>query len=122
MMPGAAAFEKRMHFSEAVLSRIRARCGENFVIGVAISVDPTHPDVLASEDHQEIAAWHDQRGLYDYVTVGTGSYFDFTRIIPTFQHAEKTGPALRRRAEAGRATTRGCRPRSHVATPENAIM
>ena len=113
------SFEKRMHFSAAVLSRIRARCGENFVIGVAISVDPTRPDVLSIEDHQEIAAWHDQRGLYDYVTVGTGSYFDFTRIIPTFQYAEKLGPpyaaALKQVVQHARVQAE-----SHVRTPENA--
>ena len=45
------SFEERMRFSEEVLSRIRARCGDDFVIGVAISVDPTRPDVLSIEDH-----------------------------------------------------------------------
>jgi 2,4-dienoyl-CoA reductase-like NADH-dependent reductase (Old Yellow Enzyme family)/thioredoxin reductase len=113
------SFEKRMHFSEAVLNRIRALCGERFVIGVAISVDPTRPDVLSIEDHQEIAAWHDERALYDYVTVGTGSYFEFTRIIPTFQHAEKLGPPYAAALKQVVKQTR-VQAESHIRTPENA--
>jgi 2,4-dienoyl-CoA reductase-like NADH-dependent reductase (Old Yellow Enzyme family)/thioredoxin reductase len=113
------SFEKRMRFSEAVLTRIREICGESFVIGVAISVDPTRPDVLAIEDHQEIAAWHDARGLYDYVTVGTGSYFEFTRIMPTFQYGEKLGPPYAAQLKQVVKHAR-VQAESHIRTPENA--
>ncbi len=112
-------FDNRMRFSEAVLTRVRALCGNRFVIGMAISVDPTRPDVLSIENHQEIAAWHDERGLYDYVTVGTGSYFEFTRIMPTFQYAEKLGTpyaaALKQVVKQARVQVE-----SHIRTPENA--
>ena len=40
---------------------------------------------------QEIIAWHDERQLMDYVTCGTGSYFDFTGIIPNVFYADKLG-------------------------------
>ena len=111
--------ENRMRFSAAVLERIRAFCGDDFILGMAISVDPTQPGVLSLADQQEIAAWHDARGLYDYVTVGTGSYYDFTRIIPAFLYEDKLGPPF---AEAIKRVVRHARVQaeSHIRTPENA--
>ncbi|HXQ41106.1 MAG TPA: FAD-dependent oxidoreductase, partial [Candidatus Udaeobacter sp.] len=113
------SFENRMRFSAEILSRIRKRVGEDFIIGVAISVDPTRPEVLSIADQQEIAAWHDARGLYDYVTCGTGSYFDFTSIIPPFLYADKLGVPF---AEALKQSVKHARVQaeSHIRTPENA--
>lgn len=113
------SFEKRMLFSARVLERIRALCGPDFVIGMAVSVDPTRPDVMSVADQQAIAAWHDARGLYDYVTVGTGSYFDFTRIIPAFLYEDKMGPPF---AEAIKQVVKTVKVQaeSHIRTPENA--
>lgn len=113
------SFENRMRFSTAVLERIRALAGEDFIIGMAVSVDPTRPDVMAIEDQVEIAAWHDARGLYDYITVGTGSYYDFTSIIPTFLQSDKLGPP---HAEAIKRAVKHIRVQaeSHIRTPENA--
>ena len=113
------SFDKRMQFSARTLGRIRERCGPDFVIGVCVSVDPTRPDVLSVEDQQEVAAWHDERGLYDYVTVGTGSYFEFTRLMPTFVYEEKLGPPW---AERIRQAVRHAKVQSesHIRTPENA--
>ncbi len=113
------SFENRMRFSAELLDRIRALCGPDFVIGMAVSVDPTRPDVLSLADQQEIAAWHDARGLYDYVTCGTGSYFDFTRIIPPFLYEDKLGPPF---AEGLKQVVKHARVQaeSHIRTPENA--
>ncbi len=113
------SFEKRMRFSAEVLGRIRKMAGPDFIIGVAVSIDPTRADVLSLADQQEIAAWHDARGLYDYVTIGTGSYFDFTRIIPTFLYADKLGAPY---AEAIKQTVEHAKVQaeSHIRTPENA--
>ena len=84
-----------------------------------MSVDPTRPDVLSIDDQQKVAAWHDERGLYDYVTVGTGSYFEFTRLMPTFVYEEKLGPPW---AERIRQAVRHAKVQSesHIRTPENA--
>jgi len=112
-------FERRMRFSTEVLSRIRDLCGPDFVIGVAISVDATRPDVLSIEDQQAIAAWHDERGLYDYVTVGTGGYFEFTRLIPTFVYADKLGPPYAEQIK-GVIKHAKVQAESHIRTPENA--
>ena len=66
-------FENRMRFSVELLSRMREVVGNDFIIGMAISVDTSSPEVLSLEDQQEIARYHDERGLYDYITVGSGS-------------------------------------------------
>jgi len=113
------SFENRMRFSAEILSRIRKRVGDDFIVGMAISVGPTLPEVLSIADQQEIAAWHDARGLYDYVTCGTGSYFEFTSIIPTFLYEDKLGAPF---AEALKQSVKHARVQaeSHIRTPENA--
>ena len=75
--------------------------------------------MLSVEDQQEIATWHDARGLYDYVTVGTGSYFEFTRLMPTFVYEDKLGPPY---AERIKQVVRHAKVQSesHIRTPENA--
>ena len=113
------SFERRMQFSLQTLSRIRERCGNDFIIGVCVSVDPTRPDVLSIEDQQEVAAWHDERGLYDYVTVGTGSYFEFTRLMPTFVYEDKLGPPYAERIKQAVRHAK-VQSESHIRTPENA--
>ena len=113
------SFENRMGFSSQTLARIRERCGRDFVIGVCVSVDPTRPDVLSVEDQQDIAAWHDERGLYDYVTVGTGSYFEFTRLMPTFVYEDKLGPPYAERIKQAVRHAK-VQSESHIRTPENA--
>jgi 2,4-dienoyl-CoA reductase-like NADH-dependent reductase (Old Yellow Enzyme family)/thioredoxin reductase len=113
------SFERRMRFSCEVLTRIREETGPGFIIGMAISVDPAYPEVLSLEQQQQIAAWHDERGLYDYVTVGTGGYFDFTRLIPTVMYEDKLGAEY---AEAikGVVSRAMVQAESHIRTPENA--
>ncbi len=113
------SFENRMRFSQEVLERIRKLCGEDFIIGMAISVEPSRPDVLSLADQQEIAAWHDARGLYDYITCGTGSYFDFTKIIPPFVYEDKLGAPF---AEGLKQAVKHAKVQaeSHIRTPENA--
>ncbi|MGH6962650.1 MAG: hypothetical protein ACREE7_19395, partial [Dongiaceae bacterium] len=113
------SFDNRMRFSTAVLARIRELCGPEFVVGMAISVDPTHPDVMSLADQQEIAQWHDARGLYDYVTCGTGGYYDFPQVMPTFVYADKLGVPY---AEALKQVVKHVKVQaeSHIRTPENA--
>ena len=65
--------------------------GEDFIIGLAVNLDPEIEVSLSIEQMQEIIAWHDERQLMDYVTCGTGSYFDFTGIIPNVFFADKLG-------------------------------
>ncbi|AWD21801.1 FAD-dependent oxidoreductase [Fuscovulum blasticum] len=84
------SLENRTRFSRTLIDRIRRTCGEDFVIGLAISYSEVFSEVtLSAENLCEIIALHDTTGHVDYVTVGAGSYLDFERIIPPFTHAEK---------------------------------
>ncbi len=85
------SFENRMRFSTELLSAIRNAVGNDFIIGVCTSYDPVVPDVLPMEAMQEIVAYHDSRGLFDYVTIGTGGYYNFYLIMPTAMHEDQIG-------------------------------
>ncbi len=113
------SFENRMRFSSEIIARIRRLVGEDFIIGLAVSMDSGAEVALSIEALQEVIAWHDERGLIDYVTCGTGSYFDFTKIIPPFLYADKLGPPF---AEALKQVAKHARVQaeSHIRTPENA--
>ncbi|MET1027951.1 MAG: FAD-dependent oxidoreductase [Dongiaceae bacterium] len=113
------SFENRMRFTHELLTKMRKAVGEDFIIGMAISIDDSQPDIMSIEMHQEIAAWHDERGLYDYVTVGTGGYYDFPRIIPTFLYEDKLGAQY---AEKIRQVVKQVKVQaeSHIRTPDNA--
>jgi 2,4-dienoyl-CoA reductase-like NADH-dependent reductase (Old Yellow Enzyme family)/thioredoxin reductase len=113
------SFENRMRFSDEVLTAIRKACGEDFVIGMAVSIDPARPDVQSVESLQEVVAWLDKHQLCDYVTCGTGSYFDFTKIIPPAIYEDKLGAPY---AAALKQVAKNLRVQaeSHIRTPDNA--
>ena len=113
------SFEHRMAVSSEVLRRIRSACGDDFVVGLAVSIDPTTEVALSLEELCEIVAWHDERRLMDYVTCGTGSYFNFAEIIPTHQFDPELGVTA---AGALRKVVRHAKVQaeSHVRTPANA--
>jgi 2,4-dienoyl-CoA reductase-like NADH-dependent reductase (Old Yellow Enzyme family)/thioredoxin reductase len=113
------SFENRMRFSDEVLQAIRKACGEDFVIGLAVSIDPARPDVQSTESLQEVVAWLDRHQLCDYVTVGTGSYFDFTRIIPPAIYEDKLGAPYAAALKQVAKTVR-IQAESHIRTPDNA--
>ncbi len=113
------SLENRTRFSRRIIERIRQLAGDDFIIGVAVSHEPDTPVALSIEALQEVIAYHDARGLIDYVTCGTGSYFDFYKLMPTFVYAEKLGvplsAALKQVLRHGKVQAE-----SHIRTPENA--
>ena len=113
------SFDNRMRFSELLLRRVRERVGDEFVIGLAVSVDPVVEVAMQIDALCEIVAWHDERLLMDYVTCGTGSYFNFSSLIPTYQFADKLGVSA---AEALKAVVRRAKVQaeSHIRHPDNA--
>ncbi len=113
------SFEHRMRFSAEVLGRIRERCGDDFIIGLAVSADPGSEAMPSVAQLAEIVAWHDERRLMDYVTCGTGSYFDFHQIIPPSLYEQRLGEPF---AAALKAVVRHARVQaeSHIRTPEAA--
>ncbi|MDE2384048.1 MAG: FAD-dependent oxidoreductase [Alphaproteobacteria bacterium] len=113
------SLENRMRFSRTIMERIRKMAGDDFIIGLAISMDETNKVSHSMEQMQEVIAWHDERQLMDYVTCGTGSYFSFTGIIPHVFFPDKYGAPY---AEALKQVVKHARVQSesHVRTPENA--
>lgn len=113
------SFENRMRFSRLILEGIRRMAGEDFIVGMAVNMDPSSAVSQTTEQLQEIVAWHDARHLMDYVTCGTGSYFNFLDIIPTAFAADKLGAP---HAEALKQVVKHARVQceAHVRTPENA--
>lgn len=113
------SFENRMRFSRTIMERIRAMVGEDFIIGLAVNMDPDVKVSQSIEQLQEIIAWHDERQLMDYVTCGTGSYFSFGGIIPNVFFADKLGAP---HAEALKQVVNYAKVQceSHVRTAENA--
>ena len=112
-------FENRMRFSRRIAERIRELVGEEFIIGLAVSIDAEVEVTLSIDEMKEILAWHDERGLMDYVSVGTGGYFDPHKIIPTAMHEDKLGAPF---AEALRPALKNAvlQAESLIRTPENA--
>ena len=109
------SFENRMRFSTELLERIRRACGDDFIVGLAVNVDPESAPSLGLEEVQEVVAWHDERGLMDYVTCGTGSYFDFYKLMPTSLYPARLGEPF---AAALKAVTRHAvvQAESHIRT------
>jgi len=110
------SFENRMRFSSEVLRRIREGCGEDFIIGLAVSADPAAEAFPSIAELAEIVAWHDERQLMDYVTCGTGSYFHFEAIIPISLFESRLGEPF---AAALKAVVRhaAVQAESHIRTP-----
>ncbi|KAB2885540.1 MAG: FAD-dependent oxidoreductase [Albidovulum sp.] len=109
----------RTRFSRTIIERIRRACGEDFIIGLAVSTSDAHDVTLSVENLLEIIALHDATGHVDYVTCGHGGYLDFERLMPTFLFAEKlTAPVT----EQIRGVVKHAKVTSeaHVRTPENA--
>ncbi|MGI9484442.1 MAG: FAD-dependent oxidoreductase [Geminicoccaceae bacterium] len=113
------SLENRTRISHEIITRIRQLCGEHFIIGLAVNDEPDVAVALGREALAEIIALHDRDALIDYVTCGSGSYFDFHKLMPTFLYPEKLGvdlaAALKEVVEHAVITAE-----SHIRTPDNA--
>ncbi len=114
-----ATTEDRMRFSSRVLAGIRDACGEDFIVGLAINVDPESDASLSLDEVADIVAWHDERRLMDYVTCGTGSYFDFYKLMPTSLYPQRLGAPFAARLKE-RVSHAVVQAESHIRTPEAA--
>lgn len=84
-------FERRMRYSVELLSRTRKALGEDFVIAMTMTGDDITPGGLGLSERQRIAVYLDERGLMDYVAVKTGTYQDWSRVMPTFMYEGMVG-------------------------------
>ncbi len=113
------SLENRTRFSREILSRVRKACGDDFILGLAINDEPDVSIALNHEAMCEIIVRHDRDQLMDYVTCGSGSYFDFYKLMPTFLYPEKLGCDL---SEAIKPEVKHTlvTAESHIRTPDNA--
>ncbi len=111
--------ENRTRLSRAILARIRAACGDDFIIGLSVNDDADKPVCLSHDEMAGIVALHDAEALMDYVTVGSGSYFDFYRLLPSFQYPENLGADLAGRLK-GVVRHALVTAEANIRTPENA--
>lgn len=113
------SLENRTRFSREITRRIREACGGDFIIGMAVNDDSDKPVCLSRDEMVEIIALHDDEQLVDYVTVGSGSYFDFYKLLPSFQFAENLGAdlsaLLKKRMRHALVTAE-----ANIRTPDNA--
>ena len=113
------SLENRTRFSREILRRIRETCGDDFIIGLAVSDEPDYAIMLQRPELAEIIAMHDELGLIDYVTCGSGGYFDFYKLMPTFLYPEKLGADLA--GELKKVVKNALvTAESHIRTPDNA--
>jgi 2,4-dienoyl-CoA reductase-like NADH-dependent reductase (Old Yellow Enzyme family)/thioredoxin reductase len=112
------SLENRTRFSRRIIDGIRHACGQDFIIGLAVSQSDAYSVTLQNDALTEIIALHDATGQIDYVTVGSGSYLDFESIIPPFTHAEKLTTPL---TEVLKQTLKHAKVTSeaHIRTSEN---
>jgi 2,4-dienoyl-CoA reductase-like NADH-dependent reductase (Old Yellow Enzyme family) len=108
------SLENRTSFSRAILTRIRNVCGDDFIIGLAVSDDRECNIALSREKTAEII-----EPLIDYVTCRSGSYLNFQKIISTFLYPEKLGADL---AMTVKSIVKHAlvTAESHIRTPDNA--
>lgn len=113
------SLENRTRFSREILHRIRRACGDDFIVGLAVNDEPDVPAALGREALAEVIALHDAENAMDYVTCGSGSYFDFYKLMPTFLYPEKLTVDL---AQTLKGVVQHCAvtSESHIRTPENA--
>ncbi len=113
------SLENRTRFSREVLQRIRAACGPDFIVGLAVSDEPDVPVALSGESLAEILVLHDRDQLMDYVTCGFGGYFDFYKLMPTAFYPEKLSVELTRQLKSALSFAK-VTSEAHIRTPENA--
>jgi 2,4-dienoyl-CoA reductase-like NADH-dependent reductase (Old Yellow Enzyme family)/thioredoxin reductase len=113
------SLENRTRFSRRIIEGIRQACGEDFIIGLAVSTSDSHNVLLSKENLAEIVALHDATGHVDYVTCGHGGYLDFERLMPTFLFGEKLTASM---TEVLKGVVKHAviTSEAHVRTPENA--
>ena len=113
------SLENRTRFSREIITSIRKICGEHFIVGIAVNDEPDFEVALQRESLAEIISGHDKDHLLDYVTCGTGSYFDFYKLMPTFLYPERLGADLAEILK-GAVSNALVIAESHIRTPDNA--
>ena len=119
------SLENRMRLSQEVLGAMRAAVGDDFVLGIRMTVDEIEKGGLSKEEGLEIAKRLHAQGLIDYISVIRGRIHtdaELTNVIPvqgmtSAPHLDFAGAV---RAELGIPTMHASRI-PDVATARHAI-
>jgi len=79
------ALENRMRLLIAVIDRIRAAVGEDFVVGMQLVGDEFTPHGLTLADTKLIAKELDSSTSVDYILVKAGTFYSSNNIVPDMQ-------------------------------------
>ncbi|MEM7120339.1 MAG: FAD-dependent oxidoreductase [Pseudomonadota bacterium] len=93
------SFENRMRFVREVATDIRAKIGDDMLLGLRISADEMDEEGLTMEESREACAALDADGVLDYLNIVLGStatYTGWQHLIPHMQYdagytGEKSG-------------------------------
>lgn len=83
------SFENRMRFVREVAADIRAKIGDDMILGLRISADEMDEEGLTIEESREACAALDADGVLDYLNIVLGStatYMGWQHVIPHMQY------------------------------------
>lgn len=112
------SLENRTRLSREICAGIRKACGDDFIIGLAVSDEPDYDVILGREALAEVIARHDRDELIDYVTCGTGGYLGFHKLMPTVFYPDNLGVDLPEALKSSVSFAK-IQAESHIRTPEN---
>ena len=75
------SFENRLRFAREVIEEVRARAGDDWVVGVRISLSDFIPGALDIEDAIRVARLLEADGRIDYVNVTAAGYHNIFKAI-----------------------------------------
>ena len=74
--------ENRLRIVMELIDAIREKVGNDFLVGMQLSVDEFTPTGLTVPDYQEIAKRIEATGKIDYLIAKAGTYYSFELVIP----------------------------------------
>jgi len=83
------SFENRVRFGAQIFEEIRRVVGEDFVVGIRMCGDEFHPDGLDQVELLNIARFHAQHGLVDFIDVigsGADTHAMMANIVPNMAY------------------------------------
>jgi NADPH-dependent 2,4-dienoyl-CoA reductase/sulfur reductase-like enzyme len=78
-----------MRFGLEVLKAVREEVGRDFAVGMRITGEEFHADVLNHEDMKEVAAYYNKTGLLDFFSVvgsGCDTHNTLANVIPNMSY------------------------------------
>ena len=83
------SFENRLRFAREVIDEVRRRAGDDWVVGVRISLTDFMPGALDIEDAMQVARMLEAEGRLDYVNVTAAGYHNIFRAIEPVGRARR---------------------------------